>query len=211
MIPKLWHGLWVAQQLLCAAVAVEGQTAPAASVNDNRAPGGVLRNGVLTIYLEARPAVWFPEKDGRPHLTVSAFAEEGHAPQIPGPLIRVPAETEVFATIRNRLDHTIYVHGFGPHTTAAPVPPPPPDPSADIDPNALEIGAGAVREVRFKAGAPPRETHLSTLCPASTANRGRTPSISISASVILCIGAGSIPATPTMQCTCTVFISRLMA
>jgi FtsP/CotA-like multicopper oxidase with cupredoxin domain len=156
MIPKLWHGLCVAQLLLCAAIAMEGQTAPAASVNDNRAPGGVLRRGVLTIHLEARPAVWFPEKDGGPHLTVSAFSEEGHAPQIPGPLIRVPAETEVFATIRNWLDHTIYVHGFGPHTTAAPVPPPHPDPNADIDPNALEIGAGAVREVRFKVGAPGR-------------------------------------------------------
>jgi len=155
MIPKLWHRLWVAHVLLyAAAAAAEGQTAPAAAVNDNRAPAGVLRNGVLTIHLEARPTVWFPEKDGGPHLKVSAFAEVGHAPQIPGPLIRVPAETEVSATIRNQLDHTIYVHGFSPHTTTVPVPPPLPDPNADIDPNALEIGAGAVREVRFKVGPP---------------------------------------------------------
>ena len=75
---------------LLSTTAIAGQATPSASVNDNRTPAGVLRNGVLTLHLEARPAIWYPEKDGGPHLTVSAFAEEGHAPQIPGPMIRVP-------------------------------------------------------------------------------------------------------------------------
>jgi hypothetical protein len=62
MIPKLWHGLWVAQLLLCAAVAVEGQTAPAASVNDNHAPGGVLRRGVLHLLAKPSPPCAVPRR-----------------------------------------------------------------------------------------------------------------------------------------------------
>ena len=93
-----------------------GQNVPVAAINDNRAPAGVLCSGVLTLHLEIRPALWYPEKDGGPHLTVGAFAEEGHAPQIPGPLIRVPEGTEISATVRNLLDHTIYIHGLAPRS-----------------------------------------------------------------------------------------------
>ena len=75
------------------------QNVPIASVNNNRAAAGVLRNGVLVLHLQVRPAVWYPEKDGGPHLTVSAFAEEGHAPQIPGPMIRVPANSPPLQSI----------------------------------------------------------------------------------------------------------------
>src|SRR5260370_22645785 len=130
------------------------QALPVASVNDNRVPAGVLRNGVLTLHLEVRPAVWYPEKDGGPHLTVSTFAEEGHAPQIPGPMIRVPEGTEISATVRNLLHHTVYIHGLTQRSTAS-------APLAPVDAMAspeaasmLEITAGAVGEVRFKTGAP---------------------------------------------------------
>lgn len=57
--------------VLVSSAAVADETIPIASVNDNRAPAGVLRNSVLTLHLEVRPAVWYPEKDGGPHLTVS--------------------------------------------------------------------------------------------------------------------------------------------
>src|ERR1700739_3583986 len=130
------------------------QAIPVAAINDNRATAGVLRNGVLTLHLEIRPAVWYPEKDGGPHLTVSAFAEESHAPQIPGPLIRVPEGTEISATVRNLLDHTIYVHGLAPRSPAPP-PQAPVDPMAPPDAaSTLEIAPGAVREVRFNSGPP---------------------------------------------------------
>lgn len=130
------------------------QAIPVAAINDNRATAGVLRNGVLTLHLEMRPAVWYPEKDGGPHLTVSAFAEESHAPQIPGPLIRVPEGTEISATVRNLLDHTIYVHGLATRSTAS-TPQVPVDPMAPPDAaSTLEIAAGAVREVRFNSGPP---------------------------------------------------------
>jgi FtsP/CotA-like multicopper oxidase with cupredoxin domain len=128
-----------------------GQAIPVASMNDNRVPGGVLRNGLLTLRLEVRRVVWYPEKDGGPHLTVSTFAEEGHAPQIPGPMIRVPEGTEIAATVRNLLDHTVYIHGLTQRSAAASQTPA--DPTAPPDAaSTLEIAAGAVREVRFKSG-----------------------------------------------------------
>jgi len=128
------------------------QNVPIASVNNNRAAAGVLRNGVLVLHLQVRPAVWYPEKDGGPHLTVSAFAEEGHAPQIPGPMIRVPEGTEISATVHNLLDHTVYIHGLAPRTTAS-APQSPADPTVASDPaSTIEVAAGAVREVHFKSG-----------------------------------------------------------
>jgi FtsP/CotA-like multicopper oxidase with cupredoxin domain len=137
---------------LLSTTAIAGQATPSASVNDNRTPAGVLRNGVLTLHLEARPAIWYPEKDGGPHLTVSAFAEEGHAPQIPGPMIRVSEGTKISATIRNLLDHTIYIHGLGPHAAAASMSQTQTDSAATSDANTLEIAARSVREVGFKSG-----------------------------------------------------------
>lgn len=140
--------------VLVSSAAVADETIPIASVNDNRAPAGVLRNSVLTLHLEVRSAVWYPEKDGGPHLTVSAFAEEGHSPQIPGPLIRVSEGTEISATVRNLLDHTIYIHGLAPRSAAS-ASQAPADPLAPPDAaSTLEIAAGAVREVRFSSGPP---------------------------------------------------------
>ena len=139
--------------VLVSSAAVADEPIPIASVNDNRAPAGVLRNSVLTLHLEVRPAVWYPEKDGGPHLTVSAFSEEGQAAQIPGPMIRVPEGTEISATVRNLLDHTVYIHGLGPRSTTS-APPAPADPTAATDPaSTLEIAPGAVREVHFKSGS----------------------------------------------------------
>ena len=55
--------------------------------NDNRAAVGVLANGVLTVRLVARSAAWYPDGRDGCGLTVHAFAEEGQAPRIPGPLL----------------------------------------------------------------------------------------------------------------------------
>jgi FtsP/CotA-like multicopper oxidase with cupredoxin domain len=121
-------------------------------VNDNRTPAGVLRNGVLTLHLEMRQAIWWPGEDDKTHLLVSAFAEEGRTPQIPGPLVRIPVGTEVAATIRNSLDHTVYVHGLAPRASGSAKPAAPSDPSATNDvASMLEIASGSVREVRFSS------------------------------------------------------------
>jgi len=139
--------------LLLTAIAA-GETIPTASCNDNRTEAGTLTNGVLSVHLEARQAVWYPNEVGKAHLIVSAFAEEGHGPQIPGPLLRVPVGVEVSATIRNSLDHTIYVHGLGarPETNTQHVPLTDPTTTADAAAT-LEVPVGAVRQVRFKSGA----------------------------------------------------------
>jgi FtsP/CotA-like multicopper oxidase with cupredoxin domain len=145
----------VACALLCLSVTTVGdQNIPTAICNDNRAPAGTLAQGVLQVHLEARQAVWYPNGSDAAHLLVSAFEEEGHAPQIPGPLLRVPMSVVVSATIRNSLDHTIYVHGLATRPEASTQPPPPTDPATTADAAAtLEVPAGAVREVRFKSGA----------------------------------------------------------
>jgi len=81
--------------------------------NDNRRSAGTLKNGVLTVGLEARTGVWHPEGNGGRGLEVAAFAESGKSLSTPGPLIRVSVGTEVRATIRNRLDKPLIVYGFG--------------------------------------------------------------------------------------------------
>ena len=114
---------------------------PTVHSNDNRAPAGQLRHGVLTIQLVVQMARWYPEANDGPSTDVAAFAEEGHAPQVPGPLIRVPTGTTIVATIRNALaDSTIYVHGL---TTK---------PATAND--SVAVPPGETRTVRFAAGSP---------------------------------------------------------
>ena len=81
--------------------------------NDNRQAAGTLRNGVLTLSLEARTGVWRPEGEGSRALEVAAFGEKGKPLSAPGPLVRVPVGTVVRATIRNTLDKPLVVYGFG--------------------------------------------------------------------------------------------------
>jgi FtsP/CotA-like multicopper oxidase with cupredoxin domain len=112
--------------------------------NDNRAPAGTLRNGVLTLQLEARLASWHPDGDSAPGAVVPAFAEVGGAARIPGPLIRVPAGTVVQLTLRNRLDTTLAVYGLVDRIALA------------IGPrdSAVRLPPGATATVRFEAYAP---------------------------------------------------------
>src|SRR5215471_19535155 len=110
-------------------------TVPRIEANRNVSPAGQLQDGVLTIRLEIREGDWYPEADTGPSVAVQAFAEEGRALQIPGPLIRVPEGTEVRATVRNALDKgTARLHGLHGRPGEATQP--------------LEIPAGDVREVR---------------------------------------------------------------
>ena len=123
---------------------------PTVHPNDNRAPAGELRHGVLTIRLVVRMARWYPEAKDGPFTDVTAFAEEGHAPQVPGPLIRVPTGTTIVATVRNALaDSTIYVHGL---TTK---------PAATND--SVAVPPGETRTVRFAAGSAGTYLYWATL------------------------------------------------
>ena len=108
-----------------------------AIANDNRSPAGTVRDGVLTVRLVAHTVAWRPDGANGCALTVNAFAEEGRATQIPGPLIRVRAGTEVRVSVRNALTKTLWVRGL-----------------QDRAPGILdstEIGPGTTRDFRFIA------------------------------------------------------------
>ncbi|MEP6496271.1 MAG: multicopper oxidase domain-containing protein, partial [bacterium] len=112
----------------------------AAAPNDNRARAGTLKDGVLTVHLVASAAAWRPDGAAGCALTVRAFAEEGRPTQIPGPLIRVRAGTEVHVTLRNALATTLWVRGL--------------QDRALLTLDSLDVAAGATREFRFVAKRP---------------------------------------------------------
>jgi manganese oxidase len=89
-----------------------GSAPPRVSPNDNRAPAGTLREGVLTLRMVAQPAVWRPEGRDGPELPIYAFGEEGKRPLVPGPLVRVPMGTRLDISLRNALPETLRVYGF---------------------------------------------------------------------------------------------------
>ena len=108
--------------------------------NDNRTPAGTLYNDTLTLRLVVQMARWYPETADGPFAEVAAFAEEGKAPQVPGPLIRVPEGTTIVASVRNDLaDSTIWVRGMATRPAA---------------PDSVPIKPGESRTMTFSAGAP---------------------------------------------------------
>ena len=105
--------------------------------NDNRTPAGELRDGVLTLRLAAQRVAWQPDGPGGCRAEVYAFAEEGGAAHIPGPLIRVPVGTEVRVIIRSALPDTFWVRGLHDRT------------GTEIE--SVEVAPGETSEVRFHA------------------------------------------------------------
>ena len=121
------------------------QTAPPSSLptaiaNDNRVPAGELKNNILELHLELLKARWYPEKDGGANREVYVFGEQGHAPQTPGPLIRVSQGTEIHASVRNTLTKAVKIYGLHQH----------PGDTQD----AIALAPGESREVQFAAGDP---------------------------------------------------------
>jgi FtsP/CotA-like multicopper oxidase with cupredoxin domain len=86
---------------------------PVIEANDNRQPAGTRSGNVLTLQLEARTGLWYPEGPAGRGLEVAAFGEPGKPLQNPGPMIRVPAGTEVRIDLRNSLDRPLTVFGLG--------------------------------------------------------------------------------------------------
>ncbi len=112
-----------------------------AKPNDNRRPAGQLRGNVLTLRLVVRMAKWYPQSATGPSVDVEVFGEEGKAPSVPGPLIRVPAGTIIEATVRNALpDSTVTIYGLETRPAATP--------------DSFRLKPGEIRTLRFPAGAP---------------------------------------------------------
>jgi FtsP/CotA-like multicopper oxidase with cupredoxin domain len=125
--------------LLLAASCLAGDTAlPNVAANDNIRSAGHLDAKGLTLRLEIRQARWYPEAaDGRSY-DAYTFAEEGRAPETPGPMMRVREATHVHVSVHNTLAVPVFVHGLQQH----------PIKSDD----ALEIGAGQTEDADFSAG-----------------------------------------------------------
>lgn len=114
--------------------------------NDNRVAAGVERGDTVVVTLRAEMARWYPDTLGGPFADVLAFAEEGKAPQIPAPLLRVREGKTLDVTIVNSLaDSTIWVHGMGTRPVTR-------DDSVGIAP-------GASHRFVFAAGAPGTYTY----------------------------------------------------
>ncbi len=106
--------------------------------NDNTRPAGTLSNGVLSLALETRVGSWQPDgAGGRSVDSMEVFAEVGHAPVTPGPLIRVPVGTEVRGTLHNTLNRPLHLFGLGKTRT--------------LDDSTM-IPAGATMPFEFHAG-----------------------------------------------------------
>jgi len=142
-VPRFQPGPWLhgllAVLLICEGAAAQEQ--PRIAANDNQVAGGMLDGGVLRIRLEIREGLWFPEAEDGRSAVVQAFAEQGRALQIPGPMLRVPQGTQIVATVRNQLhEATAQVHGLHTHPAQKPEP--------------IAIPAGESRELRFRADVP---------------------------------------------------------
>lgn len=108
--------------------------------NGNRQPAGDLRDGVLTVRIEAGPAEWRPEAEHGKALAIFAFAEEGNKPTVPGPLIRMREGTEVRAIVSNNTGKPLLMRGLQQR------------PSTKTD--SVDLAPGETREFRFIAGSP---------------------------------------------------------
>jgi FtsP/CotA-like multicopper oxidase with cupredoxin domain len=115
----------------------------------------VLAGGVLSLRLEIRSTRWQPEGPGGIALTVPAFAEEGKAPDVPGPMIRVPAGTRVAVHVSNALSsETVTIHGLH-------------DRPGHAD-QTIALKPGEGRDVSFAAGPPGTFFYWATTAGAAT-------------------------------------------
>jgi|KBSMisStaDraftv2_1062788.scaffolds.fasta_scaffold10594_3 FtsP/CotA-like multicopper oxidase with cupredoxin domain len=120
--------------------AAEQPKLPVIVANDNRQPAGEIKNGVLILHLELRPARWFAEESDGVYEDGYAFSEQGHPPQSPGPLVRVPQGTRIHASIHNFLPLAAKIYGLNSHPAVAE--------------KFIQVNAGETREVQFDAGMP---------------------------------------------------------
>ena len=143
---RVGRDLLLSLTLLLAGGAAPGPEAlPIATPNDNRTPAGKLRDGVLTISLDATLAMWYPDGDSLPGLTVEAFAERGKQPLAPGPLLRVSAGTEIRASVRNSLERDTLTF-YMPARIA--------DGAKGGALDSMVLAPGEVREMRMRAERP---------------------------------------------------------
>ncbi|MGI9102302.1 MAG: multicopper oxidase domain-containing protein [Terriglobales bacterium] len=120
--------------------AIDLSKLPKVVTHDNVKSAGVLKDGVLTVHLELREGAWHPDADDAPAIPALTITEEGAAPSMPGPMIRVPEGTRVHVSFKNTQFFDVFV--FGLHQR-------PGDPK-----DAVKIEPQKTKEFDFVAGAP---------------------------------------------------------
>jgi FtsP/CotA-like multicopper oxidase with cupredoxin domain len=147
--------------LLSGPLGASGQVQPGADpvFEDYRQGAGALVDGTWRVHLTARAVSWQPRGEGTPSVPAYAFAVDGGAPRMPGPMIRVRAGTPVEVTVSNDLDRTVVLRGLndrGSLTAAASEP----DgfPGLPLDPafweESLRLEPGETDTVRFTPTRP---------------------------------------------------------
>lgn len=125
---------------ICQATAIDGPSLTRIGANTNQHAAGILAQGKLTLELDIREGSLYPEDESGPSIQVFAFGERGKQLQVPGPMIRVPQDTEIHVTIHNLIARNVLIHGLHSH------------PGKNDD--TLEVASGATRDVTFSTGAP---------------------------------------------------------
>lgn len=162
-------GVFVAVTVL-AAVATPRPTLPRGAVlhadaNDQRTAAGHMVDGELRVELDVVDLTWSPRGPHGPLVPAFGFAERGHAPQVPGPLLRVRAGTPVRVSVRNTLARAVRVRGFSdrvPGDTAVNFAP------AFAQQPALRLAPGEEREVRFTPTRAVTSFYFARLLPKGT-------------------------------------------
>ena len=118
---------------------------PIVQANSNTVSAGTLRNGILSVALEASEDPWHANGAARAPMTIAAFHEPGRPPLMPGPLVRAVAGTTIRFSIRNSLGRPLtFMLPSALHGASGEAP--------EMD--SLVIAPGAVGTITSRAAAP---------------------------------------------------------
>ena len=151
--------------------------------NPNTERAGAIRNGVLTVSLEAKESLWRLDGPDRPPMTLEAFSEPGKAPLMPGPLVRAPAGTDIHLTVHNALQAplTFFVPAAV-HGSEAP-------PEGD---DSVVIAPGAVGTLTTRAVTPGNYMYRATT-PTGASQKAGMAGVLVGAMIIDSAGAPTHP------------------
>jgi len=119
----------------------EAADLPNIRISDNRHAAGKLDGRTLTLALETGTGIWRFDGDDKPGPAMQALGEVGGPLQIPSPMIRVAAGTEIRLSIRNKEgDGALYMHGLYDR----------PAPGDTI----VQIAPGETKQINFRLSTP---------------------------------------------------------
>jgi manganese oxidase len=123
---------------------------------DYRHAIGHMDDGVLKAEMVARRVAWRPWGADGPALDAHAFAEEGAAARVPGPMLRVTAGTPIHLSLRNELADTLLVRGLRDRGQQLPpgMPPGPALVSLAFLGDSVVLAPGATVQVQFTPTVP---------------------------------------------------------